>query len=395
MATVPSAPPKTTSAAFHLTLEQQATLDLADTFARNELAGVARRMDDEEWWPPEVFRQARARRATSASPSARVRRRPRSRPLLERARPPGRLALEPGGRPLAASRTRTSASTTSSATATPSSASATCRACSDGTKVGALALTEPGAGSDALGSMAHHRAPRRRSLRAQRHASSTSPTARSPTSSWSTPRPTPTRGAKGISAFVVEPGIPGFRVAQKLEKMGFRGSRPASSSSTTAASRPRTGVGEENAGVARRDERARPRARDRRADCRRHRRARPRALVDPREASASSSASRSASFQMIQRKLADMYAAIESMKRFTYGAGRRERPRRAARAAAASHTLTAASVLYCAEATSNARLTTPCRSTAAAATSGRWRSTASTARPSCSRSAPARARSAS
>jgi isovaleryl-CoA dehydrogenase len=32
------------------------------------------------------------------------------------------------------------------------------------------------------------------------------------------------KGAKGISAFVVEKGMPGFRVAQKLTKMGFRGS---------------------------------------------------------------------------------------------------------------------------------------------------------------------------
>ena len=35
------------------------------------------------------------------------------------------------------------------------------------------------------------------------------------------------RGAKGISAFVVEKDTPGFKVAQKLDKMGFRGSQTA------------------------------------------------------------------------------------------------------------------------------------------------------------------------
>ena len=34
----------------------------------------------------------------------------------------------------------------------------------------------------------------------------------------------PEKGAKGISAFIVEAGTPGFKVAQKLNKMGFRGS---------------------------------------------------------------------------------------------------------------------------------------------------------------------------
>jgi len=33
------------------------------------------------------------------------------------------------------------------------------------------------------------------------------------------------KGAKGISAFIVEKNMPGFTVAHKLEKMGFRGSQ--------------------------------------------------------------------------------------------------------------------------------------------------------------------------
>src|SRR5262249_2047407 len=33
----------------------------------------------------------------------------------------------------------------------------------------------------------------------------------------------PEEGGRGISAFVIEKGFPGFSVAQKLDKMGFRG----------------------------------------------------------------------------------------------------------------------------------------------------------------------------
>ena len=35
--------------------DEQAVLDQADRFARQELHPLARRMDDEEWWPPEAF----------------------------------------------------------------------------------------------------------------------------------------------------------------------------------------------------------------------------------------------------------------------------------------------------------------------------------------------------
>jgi isovaleryl-CoA dehydrogenase len=38
-------------------------------------------------------------------------------------------------------------------------------------------------------------------------------------------RPIARRARKGISAFIVEKGFAGFKVAQKLVKMGFRGSQ--------------------------------------------------------------------------------------------------------------------------------------------------------------------------
>jgi isovaleryl-CoA dehydrogenase len=41
--------------AFRLSDDQQAVLDQADRFARDELAPLQARMDDEEWWPPQVM----------------------------------------------------------------------------------------------------------------------------------------------------------------------------------------------------------------------------------------------------------------------------------------------------------------------------------------------------
>ncbi len=91
-----------------------------------------------------------------------------------------------------------------------------------GRKVGALGLTEPGAGSDALGSMA---------LRAVRDGDDYLLTGRKMFISngpvadlvLTYAKTAPERGAKGISAFVVETGTPGFSVAQTLTKMGWRG----------------------------------------------------------------------------------------------------------------------------------------------------------------------------
>ena len=91
-----------------------------------------------------------------------------------------------------------------------------------GRSIGALGLTEPGAGSDALGSMA---------LKAVRDGDdyvlngrkmfiSNGPVADLVLTYAKT---APDRGAHGISAFIVETDVPGFSVAQKLNKMGWRG----------------------------------------------------------------------------------------------------------------------------------------------------------------------------
>jgi len=89
--------------------------------------------------------------------------------------------------------------------------------------VGALGLTEPGAGSDALGSMATTatRDGDDYILNGSKMFITNGPIADLVLVYAKTDK---SLGAKGISAFLVETATPGFKVAQKLDKMGFRGS---------------------------------------------------------------------------------------------------------------------------------------------------------------------------
>ncbi len=91
-----------------------------------------------------------------------------------------------------------------------------------GEHVGALAMSEPGSGSDVVSMQ----------LRAERRGDSYVLNGRK---MWITNGPDadvvmvyaktdPAAGARGITAFVVERGTPGFRSAQKLDKLGMRGS---------------------------------------------------------------------------------------------------------------------------------------------------------------------------
>lgn len=89
--------------------------------------------------------------------------------------------------------------------------------------IGALGMTEPGAGSDALGSM---RTTARREgdtyiLNGTKLFITNGPIADVLLVYAKTDTG---KGAHGISAFIVEKHFPGFKVAQKLDKMGYRGS---------------------------------------------------------------------------------------------------------------------------------------------------------------------------
>jgi len=96
----------------------------------------------------------------------------------------------------------------------------------DGSLVGALGLTEPGAGSDALGSMATTAA--RDGDEYVLNGSKmfiTNGTIADIVLLYA--KTDLAAGSHGISAFIVETDSPGFSVAQKLIKQGFRGSQTA------------------------------------------------------------------------------------------------------------------------------------------------------------------------
>lgn len=92
----------------------------------------------------------------------------------------------------------------------------------DGSRVGALAMSEPGAGSDVVSMR----------LRAERRGDRY---VLNGTKMWITNGPNadvivvyaktdPNAGSRGITAFLVEKGFAGFSCAQKLDKLGMRGS---------------------------------------------------------------------------------------------------------------------------------------------------------------------------
>ncbi|HVT36206.1 MAG TPA: acyl-CoA dehydrogenase family protein [Nevskiaceae bacterium] len=217
-----------------------------------------------------------------------------------------------------------------------------------GKLIGALGLTEPGAGSDALGSM---RTTARREgghyiLNGRKIYITNGPVADVLLVYAKTDKD---KGAQGISAFIVEKDFPGFKVAQKLIKMGFRGSQTAELVFDECRVPAENLVGEENRGV---------KVVMSGLDLER-------AMISPiclgiaeRALTLSLDYARQrkqfgqaiSSFQMIQDKLAQMYVWVESMRLFTY---------QVLRAAATIsedeggrgdiHKLTAAGVMYVAE----------------------------------------------
>jgi isovaleryl-CoA dehydrogenase len=214
----------TRSTQFALTDEQQALFDEADRFGRNELHPLAQRMDDEEWWPDELWPKLGAGGLLGAT-------------IPERYGGAGMGMLESGlvlqafarwnhafalswvaHDNLCANNLYLNGDESIRERFLP-------RLCS-GEWIGCLGLTEPGAGSDALGSMR---------TRAERDGDSYVVNG---SKLYITNGPVadvclfyaktqPGDGSKGITAFVVETDTPGFQVAQKLVKMGFRGSQTA------------------------------------------------------------------------------------------------------------------------------------------------------------------------
>ena len=289
-------------------------LEQADHFARRELLPLLPKMDDEEWWPPHLFKllgdngylgvtapssiggaemdffsqglvhQAFSRYNAGASMSI--------------------LAHDN----LCVNNILRNASTEQKAKYLPGLIR--------GDHVGALGLTEPGAGSDALGSMAttarldgdHY------VLNGTKMFITNGPIADVMLVYAKT---APERGAHGISAFIVEKEFPGFSVAQKLNKMGLRGSPTGELLFDECRVPVANLVGEENTGVAITMsgldlERCvigfaclgmAERCLELAIDYARTRKQFKRAIGE---------------FQMVQKMIADMYTSIEALRTLTY-----------------------------------------------------------------------------
>jgi isovaleryl-CoA dehydrogenase len=326
--------------------EQQRVFDLADAFARRELYPLAAKMDAEEWWPPQAFEKiAQVGLFGITVPEA-----------------DGGLGMD-----------LVSAGAVVQAFGRWNHALALSYVVHDnivldnlyrnanaqqhrryvpdmiaGRKVGALGLTEPGSGSDALGSM---RTTARRVgdhylLNGSKLYITNGPVADVLLVYAKT---SPERGAKGISAFIVEKGFEGFKVAQKLTKMGYRGSPTAELVFEDCRVPAENLVGEEDGGV---------KVVMGGLDIER-------AMIAPLclgvaeralELSVEYACTRQqfgqpiGAFQMVQSMISEMYVDVEAMRTFAYrtlaecsrwpGAGGRGE----------LHKLTAASVLFAAEA---------------------------------------------
>ena len=209
---------------FALTDEQEALFDVADRFGRNELLPLAQKMDDDEWWPPEIMRKLGDNGLLGAT-------------IPEEFGGAGMGMFESGLVLQAFSRYNHAfglswvAHDNLCANNIYANGSDEVRRrflpklCS-GEWIGSLGLTEPGAGSDALGSM---RTTAVRDgdtyvLNGSKLYITNGPVA---DICLVYAKTTPNAGSKGITAFVVETDTPGFQVAQKLVKMGFRGSQTA------------------------------------------------------------------------------------------------------------------------------------------------------------------------
>jgi isovaleryl-CoA dehydrogenase len=346
LAELPAASLPNAVSMFDLSDDQREMLGAADRYARKELYPIARRMDDEEYWPDDIFRKLGREGyfgitmppeyggiGSDLFTSGLV--------LQAFSRWNHALGLSwVAHENLCANNIYRNANEAQRRKYLPGMCS--------GKLVGGLGLTEPGAGSDALGSM---RTTARRDgdhyvLNGSKIYITNGPIADILLVYAKT---APEKGPHGISAFIVEKDFPGFRVAQKLTKMGFRGSQTAELVFDECRVPAENLVGQENRGVAivmsgLDLERAMispiclgiaERALDLCIDYAKTRVQFGRTISE---------------FQMIQSKLADIYVWVETMRTFNY------RVLAASNAVEAGeggrgeiHALTAASVMYTAE----------------------------------------------
>ena len=209
---------------FNLSEEQNAVLEAADQFGQSELYPLSEQMDRDEWWPPGLFRKMGEMGLLGATVDPKyggVGMDYLSAGLIAQAfgRWNHAVALSWVAHDnLCVDNLYRNGSEYLREKYLPGLCS--------GELVGCLGLTEPGAGSDALGSM---RTTAVRDgddyiLNGRKIYITNGPIADLVLCYAKTDLDA---GNKGITAFVVETNAPGFAVAQKMTKMGFRGSQTA------------------------------------------------------------------------------------------------------------------------------------------------------------------------
>ncbi|HEY1077889.1 MAG TPA: acyl-CoA dehydrogenase family protein, partial [Fontimonas sp.] len=229
-----------------LSTDEMEILSQADRFAQAEMYPLAQRMDDEEWWPTDIFRKigetgyfgVTAPEAYGGSGMDVF---------------TSGLILQAFGRwnhalALAWVAHENLCMNNILANANEAQKQKYLPGLNSGKLIGALGLTEPGAGSDAIGSM---RTTARREgdhyiLNGSKIYITNGPVADVLLVYAKTDKE---KGNQGVSAFIVEKDFPGFKVAQKLIKMGFRGSQTAELVFEDCKVPAANLVGEENKGV--------------------------------------------------------------------------------------------------------------------------------------------------
>jgi isovaleryl-CoA dehydrogenase len=316
MATEMEAPPLT-STAFALSDDQREILEQVDRFARSELYQHQQRMDDEEWWPENTFSQFGENGYLGVM--APVELGGAGLDFFASGLVVQAVARWNPAIALAVLVHENLVMNNILANASGELLQRYIPGMCEGHLVGALGLTEPGAGSDALGGM---RTTARRDgdhylLNGTKLFITNGPIADLVLVYAKTD---PAAGPHGISAFVVETDAPGFTVAQKLVKMGLRGSQTAELVFDDCRVPAANLVGDENRGVAvvmsgldleriglaflvvGMAERALE-------------------LTIEFARSRRQFGSRIAQFQLVQGMIADMYADLESLRSFTYVVG--------------------------------------------------------------------------
>lgn len=331
---------------FALTSDQQALLEHADRYGRERLAPLAPRMDADEWWPEDLFPELGELGFLGLT-------------VPERYGGVGLGLLEAGLVAQAFARWNHAlalswlAHDNLCANNLHNNGSDAMREkylpklCS-GEWIGCLGLTEPGAGSDALGSMR---------CRAKRHGDdyiingtklyiTNGPVADLCLLYAKTERG---KGSKGITAFAVEAASPGFDVAQKLVKMGFRGSQTGELVFDNLVVPRSNIVGHEHQGhqvvmsgldveravIASISVGVAERALD---------------VSLEYAASREQFGQPIARFQMVQSRLADMYVSVQTMRTFCWQVlAELDRTDESQAGRGDIHARTAASVLYCAD----------------------------------------------